>query len=87
MYKHLFIYSFFPPGCGGPGLVGVHVVYSEAGWMSDLSDTAQVDGAAVSMSIAYSLKTCNICGIVLCVNTAHFQSGLLAWAAKGTPVQ
>lgn len=63
----------FLPGCGGPGLVGLHVVYSEAGWTSDLSDAAQVDSAAASMPIAYSLQTCNTCGIVLCDNTAHFR--------------
>ncbi len=34
--------------------------------------TALVDIPAVSMPIACSLKTCDICGIVLCVKTAHF---------------
>ncbi len=28
---------------------------------------------AVTMTIARSLKTCNICGIVLCDKTAHFR--------------
>ncbi len=35
--------------------------------------TALVDIPAVSMPIARSLKTCNICGIVLCDKTAHFR--------------
>ncbi len=35
--------------------------------------TALVDIPAVSMPIACSLKTCNICGIVLCDKTAHFR--------------
>ncbi len=34
--------------------------------------TALVDILAVSMPIAHSFKTCNICGIVLCDKTAHF---------------
>ncbi len=34
--------------------------------------TALVDIPAVSMPIARSLKTCDICGIVLCDKTAHF---------------
>ncbi len=29
--------------------------------------------SAVSMPIEHSLKTCNICGIVLCDKTAHFR--------------
>ncbi len=33
---------------------------------------ALVDIPAVSMPIARSLKTCDICGIVLCDKTAHF---------------
>ncbi len=46
--------------------------------------TALVDIPAVSMPIARSLKTCDICGIVLCDKTAHFRAfycGLLLWAA------
>ncbi len=35
--------------------------------------TALVDISAVSMPIARSLKTCDICGIVLCDKTAHFR--------------
>ncbi len=31
------------------------------------------DIIAVSMPIARSLKTCNICGIVLCEKIAHFR--------------
>ncbi len=34
--------------------------------------TALVDIPAVSMSITHSLKSCDICGIVLCNETAHF---------------
>ncbi len=34
---------------------------------------ARVDIPAVSMLIAHSLKTCDICGIVLCDKTAHFR--------------
>ncbi len=36
------------------------------------NSTALVDIPAVSMPIARSLKTCDICGIVLCDKTAHF---------------
>ncbi len=35
--------------------------------------TALVDIPAVSMPIARSLKTCDICGIVLCDKTANFR--------------
>ncbi len=35
--------------------------------------TALVDIPAVIMPITRSLKTCNICGIVLCDKTAHFR--------------
>ncbi len=35
--------------------------------------TALVDIPAVSMPIACSLKTCDICGIVLCDKTEHFR--------------
>ncbi len=35
--------------------------------------TALVDIPAVSMPIARSLKTCDICGFVLCNKTAHFR--------------
>ncbi len=42
--------------------------------------TALVEIPAVSMPIACSLKTCDICGIVLCVKTAHFRDFLL-WPA------
>ncbi len=60
-------------GCGGPGLVWLHVsvVVRPVGFNSWA--TALVDIPAVSMSIARSLKTCNICGIVLCDKTAHFR--------------
>ncbi len=46
-------------------------------WTFNSRATALVDIPAVSMPIARSLKTCNICGIVLCDKTAHC----------GTPVQ
>ena len=63
-------------GCGGPGLVWIHVVW---GWLdvcqivwNTFGDgllnswaTALVDIPAVSMPIAQSLKTCNICGIAV----------------------
>ncbi len=35
--------------------------------------TALLDISAVSMTITRSLKTCDICGIVLCDKTAHFR--------------
>ncbi len=35
--------------------------------------TALVDIPAVSMPIACSVKSCDICGIVLCDKTAHFR--------------
>ncbi len=35
--------------------------------------TALVDIPAVSIPIVHSLKTCDICGIVLCEKTAHFR--------------
>ncbi len=35
--------------------------------------TALVDIPVVNMPIARSLKTCEICGIVLCDKTAHFR--------------
>ncbi len=35
--------------------------------------TALEDIPAVSMPIARTLKTCDICGIVLCDKTAHFR--------------
>ncbi len=42
-------------------------------WTFNSRATALVDIPAVSMPIARSLKTCNICGIVLCDKTAHFR--------------
>ncbi len=42
-------------------------------WTFNLWATALVDIPAVSMPIAGSLKTCHICGIVLCDKTAHFR--------------
>ncbi len=76
-------------GCGGPGLVWLHVVWSVVvrpnslkrlwrrlmveKWTSNSWATALVDIPAVRMPIACSFKTCNICGIVLCDKTAHFR--------------
>ncbi len=42
-------------------------------WTFNSRATALVDISAVSMPIAHSLKTCNVCGIVLCDKTAHFR--------------
>ncbi len=42
-------------------------------WTFNSFATALVDIPAVSMPIARSLKTYNICGIVLCDKTAHFR--------------
>jgi hypothetical protein len=47
---------------------------------------ALVDMLAVSTSIAWSLKTCDICGIVLCDKSAHF-SGFLLSPVQGAPVE
>ncbi len=41
-------------------------------WTLNSRPTALVDIPAVSMPIACSLKTCDICGTVLCDKTAHF---------------
>ncbi len=41
-------------------------------WTFNSRATALVDIPAVSMPIVRSLKTCDICGIVLCDKTAHF---------------
>ncbi len=42
-------------------------------WILNSRATALVDIPAVSMSIARSFKTCDICGIVLCDKTTHFR--------------
>ncbi len=42
-------------------------------WAFNSWATPLVDIPAVSMPIARSLKTCDICGIVLCDKTAHFR--------------
>ncbi len=42
-------------------------------WTFNSRATALVDTPAVSMPIARSLKSCDICGIVLCYKTAHFR--------------
>jgi hypothetical protein len=47
--------------------------------------TALVDIPAVSMPIVPSLKTWDVCGIVLCDKTVHF-SDLLLSPAQGAPV-
>ncbi len=41
-------------------------------WTFNSRATALVDIPAVNMPITRSLKTCNICGIVLCDKTTHF---------------
>ena len=48
--------------------------------------TALVDMLAVSTPIAWSLKTCDSCGIVLYDKTAHF-SGFLLSPVQGAPVE
>ncbi len=42
-------------------------------WTLNSRATALVDVPAISIPIARSLKTCDICGIVLCNKTAHFR--------------
>ncbi len=42
-------------------------------WTFNSRATALVDIPAVSMPITRSLKTCDICGIVLCDETAHLE--------------
>ncbi len=42
-------------------------------WTLNSRTTALVDIPSVSMPIARSLKTCDVCGIVLCDKTAHFR--------------
>ncbi len=42
-------------------------------WTFNSWATSLVDIPAVSMPIACSLKTCDICGIVLCDKTTHFR--------------
>ncbi len=54
-------------------------------WTFNSRATALVDTPAVSMPIARSLKTCDICDIVLCDKTAHFRVAF--WPAWDTPVQ
>ena len=49
--------------------------------------TALVAIPTVSMPIARSLKTRDICGIVLCDKTAHFRVAFLLFPAQGVPVQ
>ncbi len=73
-------------GCGGPGLrlwgrldvlpnslkrLWRQLMVEK--WTFNSQATALVDIPAVSMPIARSLKTCNICGIVLCDKTAHLR--------------
>ncbi len=50
-------------------------------WTFNSWTTALVDILAVSMPIACSLKTYDICGIVLCDKTAHFRVAFLLWPA------
>ncbi len=55
--------------------VGCTAKFSETALVEKLTfnswATALVDIPAVSMPITRSLKTCDICGIVLCYKTAH----------------
>ncbi len=74
-------------GFGGPVLVWLHVVCGCVAislkrlWRRLMVEqltfnsraTALVGILAVSMPIAPSFKTCDICGIVLCDKTAHFR--------------
>ncbi len=72
-------------GCGGPGLVwgwlDVLPNSLKCLWRRLMVEkltfnsraTALVDIHTVGMPIARSLKTCDICGIVLCDKTAHFR--------------
>ncbi len=61
--------------------VGCTAKFSEMTWRQLILEkltlnsqaTALVDIPAVSMPIARTFKTCNICGIVLCDKTAHFR--------------
>jgi hypothetical protein len=48
--------------------------------------TALVDIPAISMPIASSLKTLDICGIVLCNKTAHLRVAFYCPPAQGAPV-
>ena len=48
--------------------------------------TVLVDIPAVSMPIARSLKSSDICGFVLCVKTSHFRVAFYCPQAQGTPV-
>ncbi len=48
--------------------------------------TALVDIPAVNMSIARSLKICDICGIVLCDKTAHFRVAFYCGQPKGLSI-
>ncbi len=47
--------------------------------------TALVDIPAVSMPIARSLKTCDICGIVLCDKTEHYTVAIYCGQPKAHP--
>ncbi len=51
-------------------------------WTFNSRATALVDIPAVSMPIARSFKTCDICGIVLCDKTAHFRVELYCGQPK-----
>jgi hypothetical protein len=50
------------------------------------TSTALLDNPVVSMQIARSLKTWDICDIVLCDNTAHFRVDFYFPPAQGAPV-
>ncbi len=49
-------------------------------------ETSLVDIPAVSMPIARSLKSCDICGIVLCDKTAHFRAAFYCASLRHTCV-
>ncbi len=51
-------------------------------WTFNSWATALVDIPAVSMPVARSLKTCDICGIVLCDKTAHFRVAFYCGQSK-----
>ena len=61
--------------------VGCTATFSKPTWRQLMVDkltlnslgTALVDIPAVSMTISHSLKTCDICGIVLCDKMTHFR--------------
>ncbi len=47
-------------------------------------ETALVDIPAVSIPVARSLKSCDICGIVLCDKTAHYRVAFFVASLRHT---